>query len=193
MTARELEQHAALSAPDGVTVPVKAQREAVKFVNWLVSHGVSREAAADGVQKFLLAIVGKKTPAKATTSTPAIRSLVGLYTALYRDVYGEELKSPPGMEIAHLAKLARDYSVPVVEGRMRALATYVKTDPFMARLGFKPSTLVNQWIRVTAYAKQHQMSHGRPDAPADCRHTPRCQDAHEHTTKMLADQRTHHR
>ena len=179
-----------MTPPDGTTVPVKAQREAAKFVNWLVANNIDRVAAVEGVQKFLVAVLGKRRQAKAPTAQgPAIRTLVAHYIALYRTVYREDLKSPAGMEIAHLAKLARDYSVPVVESRLTALARYVKEDPFMARLGFKPSTLVNQWIRVTAYSKQHQANQ-QASAPRDCKHDPPCVDARAHTQLMLQDFRS---
>ena len=185
MTAKGLSELSEVSQD----VPVRAQRAAVKFITWLAANGVNRDEAAKNVMQFMVEVLPKRKAVKASPAqTMIVQTLVRRYVALYRDVYGEELKSPPGMEIGHLSRLAKDYSVEVISSRLQALARYVKADPFMARLGFKPSTLVNQWIRVTAYAKQNE-PRAKQTAPSDCRHQPQCRDAMEHTQRILKDAR----
>lgn len=182
-----------LQPPDDREVPNKALKEASKFVDWLVTNGIPKATAIDAVRRFVDAVAGKRRQVKVSTPepgrSPAIAALIGYYKALYVEVYGEPLMKLPDLEYMHLVKLTRDYSIQVIESRLRALASYVKEDQFIGRFGFKPSTLANQWIRVTAYAKQHQQAERR-SAPADCRHSPPCTTAIDHTSRMLRDHQT---
>lgn len=188
MVARDLQGLSELQPSIDREVPAKAVREAVKFVNWLVANGVDRAAAVEGVRRFVDAVAGKRRQVKVASSQhPIVKALIARYLILYREVYRENLTSCPDVEVAHLARLSKQYALPVLEERLSALAAYVKEDAFMARFGFKPSTLANQWVRVTAYAKQRQPI--RTGAPADCRHQPLCRDAHSHTQRMLQDTR----
>lgn len=186
-----LEQLSELN-PEGREVPARIQREAVRFVNWMVANGMDRPAAAKGVQEFLLAVMpAKKKQAKAGANAvkrPEMLAVMARYEALYRAQYGEAPQISP-VDWAHVSMLRRDYSTEVIIGRLEALSRYVKEDAFMARVGFSLGALRNQWNRVTAYTKQRQTSTS-PSAPSDCRHIPRCETAHTHTKKTLADSRS---
>lgn len=188
MTNRDLATAAALQpeSPER-EIPQRVIKEAAKFVNFLTANGLDQATAVEGVRRFVDAIAGRRRQQKAAPGTSGhLGPLIGLYTTLYKEVYGEPLHRVSDIEVGHLAKLARDYAPQVVESRLKALAQYVKQDQFMFRLGFKPSTLANQWVRVTAYAKQHQPT--RTSAPpADCKHNPPCRDAHSHTVKTISD------
>lgn len=186
---RDLRLVSELQPTDGRTVPAKVIQGAADFVNWLVLKGLTRDEAVEGVRRFIKVVAQKPRQVKALPAPPqAVRNLLIIYQDLYRQVYGEALARVPETEVVHLARLAREYAAPVIEQRLRAFARYVKEDAFMARLGFKPSTLVNQWVRVTAYAKQN-MNAPAADAPRDCHHTPRCRNAVLHTQRLLQDHR----
>lgn len=173
-------------------IPVKAQREAAKFVNWMVAHGVERSAAVEGVQKFLLAVV-KKKQAKATvgpSKRPEAQAIVARYGALYKALYGE-LPQVTGTDWVHVTTLLRDYSATVVTSRLEALAKFVREDAWMKKqFGFSLGVLRNQWTRVTNYAKQHEP----PPAPAaqpDSRgHFPPCKSFVECNERYFREQQS---
>ena len=178
--------------PDDRELPVKVQREAVKFVNWLVAHGVDRTAAVDGVQKFLLAVVVKKKSAKATipVKRPEAQAIVARYGALYKVLYGE-LPQVSGTDWVHVTTLLRDYSAPVVTSRLEALAKYVREDAWMkTKFGFSLGVLRNQWTRVTVYAKQHEPPPAAATQPDSRGHFPPCKSFKECNERYFREQQS---
>lgn len=159
----------------------KAQAKAAQFVDWLVMNGMERTMAADKVRVFAEAIAGKKIRLQPEADTGTLLPVVNYYQELYRAKYHEN----PIMKTYDFwvfKKLVASAGIDRVKRRMYALAT--TTDKFLSHLGFTPGTLYDRWTALAEIEHAVQRSAG---APSDCRHTPRCQTAKEHSQKFLSD------
>jgi hypothetical protein len=165
----------------------KAQREAARFIDWLVLQGVGHGLAAEAVQKFALTIAGKKAPDADAPAASMVTEYLRTFQALYFEKYREMPVIQP-KDYINAGKLLRQYGTTLCLQRLRDLAA--STDPFHIKAGFTISTLVAQWNRLTATAASAERRTSAPAAPSDCRHTPPCRNAIEHNQRALRDLRT---
>lgn len=164
-------------------------REKEKAVAYLVLNGVSREAAELALQHFIDAVLPAKTP-KLPTRRPAqpdiAAPIVQQYCALYQQMYHQQ---PPvnSNDFVIVHRLLRQFKPDVVSAHMNAFAEFYQCEAWLnKRVGFSIPLFAAQWKAVVAFRHSQQPRLG---TPRDCRHEPICQNATDHTQRMLADLR----